>query len=110
MKGCFITEEKLKDLLDKVVTKCIEVHPGKGIEAHPFKAYYPEELPETIELPTPDEIKTAGQNWAQENPDDTMATNSALNRGFQAGARYFKLQVLSLEMHADVRLKRNSNE
>lgn len=35
-------------------------------------------------------IKTAGNDWALKNADATMATNSALNRGFVGGANYMK--------------------
>lgn len=36
-------------------------------------------------MKTPEEIKKISNQWAIENADETMATNSSLNRGFIAG-------------------------
>ncbi len=36
-------------------------------------------------MKTPEEIKRLGNQWALDNADETMATNSALNKGFRGG-------------------------
>ncbi len=36
-------------------------------------------------MKTKEEIKSLGNQWALDNADETMATNSALNKGFRGG-------------------------
>ena len=36
-------------------------------------------------MKTPQEIRSLANQWALENADETMATNSALNKGFRGG-------------------------
>lgn len=36
-------------------------------------------------MKTPEEIRSLGNQWALDNADETMATNSALNKGFRGG-------------------------
>ena len=46
-------------------------------------------IPPPIQKPLAEQkIRDAGQQWAIEHPDETMGTNSALNRGFVAGAKW----------------------
>lgn len=102
-QGCLPKIDEIK-LLEIIETSAEELN--NVLDAHYIECK--EDNHKNIK--TPEEIKNLANKWALENADETMETNSALNRGFIGGYTKWqkdntdkKYTIKEVEKYHDIR-------